>query len=896
MPSGADRSERLTRMLRCWGKTGDEPGHFHPALFHMLDVGHVAETLLAGQVSSRWRLVLETALEPGCSDWVPWAVALHDIGKISDVFQMANAEQRQRLQSEGFSFGTWKSSQELSHAMVSQVFLADQLPGLLGVDVFESMQQVLWEMAAGHHGQFCTLEHLREARRLLRKHEPAEWGILRAEATDVLTQHFLKSGNWCCHVSNLSAAIMALTGFAILCDWLGSDSLHFPTQPTMDLQEYAEKSRVQAQRAVKDAGFAQVSKSHAPMSFANLFPHITTPRPLQIAIDHIPAQLLDGPCLAIIEAPTGEGKTEAALALAHRLAQFSGSDELYYALPTAATSNQMFGRVQRHLRDHLGLSAGTKLVHGQAFLVEDDLRLKPLGDNCHDDARAALEWFGPKKRALLAPFGVGTIDQAELAALNVRHTALRMIGLAGKVVILDEVHAYDTYMTTVIERLLTWLGVLGASVVLLSATLPKSRRIALAHAFGADLRPSSDRDEGYPGLWVVGCKGDYHAEPAAYQPNRCVQLSPLHLSHARPEDKASWLLQMVAQGGCVCWITNTVQRAQETFEVLDRLAPSHVERMLLHSRFPLAQRQELESVLADKYGPVPSSRPQYGVVIGTQILEQSLDLDFDLMVSDLAPIDLLLQRAGRLHRHARQRPQAHARPRLWLNTELDADNGLQIDSDRHVYAEFFLRRTWEVLANCTEINLPADYRRLVEAVYGYEPSQPNDALSKAWDALQKEQAKAAGEARLRLLPPPNPEEAFCDGAASVLFDEEEGSTRWIVAQTRLGEDSVTAIPLEQRGTQVFCGDTEIDLRREPPRQVQLQLLRNNLRISRWEVVEWLRHAEEERARLFGDASLLRGCYPLLLTDSKARLPCKSGTLALIMDSRLGLVIRKENSA
>jgi len=169
---------------------------------------------------------------------------------------------------------------------------------------------------------------------------------------------------------------MALTGFTILCDWLGSNGLYFPAQSEVDLSEYARESARLARQAVEKAGFFQPSQSAVVAGFATLFPDKKPPRPLQDAIDAIPAGLLSEPCLAVIEAPTGEGKTEAALALAHRLAQASGTDELYCALPTTATSNQMFGRLAEYIRDRLGLPARVKLVHGQAFLVEDALQLE----------------------------------------------------------------------------------------------------------------------------------------------------------------------------------------------------------------------------------------------------------------------------------------------------------------------------------------------------------------------------------------------------------------------------------------------------------------------------------------------------------------------------------------
>jgi CRISPR-associated endonuclease/helicase Cas3 len=887
------------RVLRCWGKTGTGAAAFHPAVFHMLDVGHVARALLENPGSSRWRDVLARALgaDPGSlADWLPWIVALHDIGKVSATFQHLNEEQKARLQDEGFTFGRWRTSLDQHHTVVGQVFLKHELQSGPVAEWPESLQTAVCEMIGGHHGQFPPPDRRKKARYDLQESEPAEWRELRVVAVDLLAHHLLRTQTAAWPESaNVSTATAALTGFTILCDWLGSASEYFDLQPDEDLEEYAVDSAQRALQAVTKAGLTQPSRSSAPVAFAALFPDKQPTRPLQEAIDAIPPDVLRGPCLAIMEAPTGEGKTEAALALAHRLAAASGTDEFYYALPTTATSNQMFGRVQAHVRDRLGLAAHVKLVHGQAFLVEDDLRIEPLDNGDHSSTSVTREWFSGKKRALLAPFGVGTIDQAELAALNVRHAVLRLAGLAGKVLIIDEVHAYDTYMTTIIERLLVWLYALGTSVVLLSATLPQARRATLARAYGADLPATGPAVSAYPSLWIAGSSGIYHAEPAASQPDRRIAMGRLAFSEDDDEGKARWLVDAVAEGGCACWMANTVERAQRVFKLVDQLAPREVDRLLLHAAFPLDQRQVLEEHLSRQYGPGDSERPTRGIIVGTQVLEQSLDLDFDVLVSDLAPIDLLLQRAGRLHRHARdKRPARHAIPRLWINATLGPDRELQLGVDRYIYAEYFLRQTWIVLADRTELQLPGDYRLLIETVYSELESRPGDILARAWDDLQDAESKAEQEARLRLMPAPDPEDSFAPGMARLAFEENENSAAWIVAQTRLGEESVNVIPLEHQGNQarLLPSGESFDLDQPLPRAMQLNLLRHGLRVSRHAVVQALKEQPEPLAA-FARSALLKEHRPLWFSDGEARLVTRKKTLVLRLDARLGLVVTQE---
>lgn len=895
------------RVLRCWGKTGKTPQDFHPAMFHMLDVGHVAQELLSDRASPRWRRVLADALNADpdtLSDWLPWVVAMHDIGKISAAFQSLNKDQSARLKQEGFLL----VSQDVPHPFITQIHLAGTLLRATGV-MPTRLTKTVSEALGGHHGRYPHPDNdIKPARRYVDS-EPAEWQTLRQQADSMLREALLKRDvAQLPDPTNLSAAIMAITGFTILCDWLGSDARYFQPAPEAELGEYTEQSQSRAERATRESGLLALTASPAPADAALLFDDLGQLRPLQLAINDIPRDLLRSPSLAVIEAPTGEGKTEAALALAHRIAQITGTEELYYALPTMATSNQMFARLQVHLQQRLELAASVKLVHGQSFLIEDELRLEtpaafvqPLengGVADQSQSDEAVAWFNSKKRALLAPFGVGTIDQAELAALNVKHAALRMMGLAGKVVIVDEVHAYDTYMTTVIERLLRWLATMNASVILLSATLPQSRREQLVKAYCPHLELKEDQANAYPSLLVLSEKGSHQASPQVWQPNRVLELSELHFGDddAQTQAKAEWLLNAVVNGGCACWMTNTVKRAQRIFAELLKIAPPDVDLSLLHSQFTLDERQRRETKLAGIYGQ-NGNRPERGIVVGTQVLEQSLDLDFDVMASDLAPIDLLLQRAGRLHRHARPRPAAHDAPRLWVNYELTPEGNLKPGSDRTIYAEFVMRQTQQTLAGRRQIHLPADYRTLIEAVYTDQPPLEDSPLYDAWMDLQSGQQMDFKQAKERLLPAPSASQSFAVIAATKPeYEENENSSDWFVAQTRLGEETLNVIPIERDGDWARAGsaDEKIAVTQEAPREAQRKLLRRNLRVSRRDAIDAIREDREEKpTRLFKKSSLLKNYYPLWLTNGKAQFKIKDGALRITLDPQLGLVIEKE---
>lgn len=886
---------KMTYLLQCWGKTGKRPEQFHPAFFHLLDVGYVARALLKSPASPRWRRVLAQVLGADADtlhEWLPYFVALHDMGKFSAVFQATREAQRTRLEALGFSFG---SLDDHHHTALGRAILNDPQGDLASLALPDTLREILLEVIGGHHGRFLGNDPAKSAQHYLNTYEPAEWRDVRGLALATLKQHLLvKPPTTWPMPDNVSAAIMALTGFTILCDWVGSDGGHFRPRPDTELTEYVAESQRCAYAAAQDAGFFAASTSLAARQFRDLFPDKRPPRPLQSAIDDIPATLLTGPCLAILEAPTGEGKTEAALALAHRLAEAHGTDELYYALPTTATSDQMFIRLQTHLRDRLELETQIRLIHGQAFLVEDDLRLEPMEDAATDHQEAALEWFSPKKRALLAPFGVGTIDQVELATLNVKHTALRMIGLAGKVIILDEVHAYDTYMTTIIEELLQWLRALDTSVILLSATLPQTRREKLARAYGVEFA-QGEAAQGYPALWVFGNAAPHHAAPPAIQPNRTLTLEFLHLGDTEAEikAKAQFLLDAVADGGCVGWMTNTVRRAQEIFAIVDQQAGLGIDRMLLHAQLPLFERKRREKTLRDKYGPPDgkTQRPKRGIVVGTQVLEQSLDLDFDLLVSDLAPIDLLLQRAGRLHRHAR--PERSGVPYFYVNAPLTTEGHPALYPDSRIYAAFLLLQTWATLEGRTAIVLPHDYRVLVEAVYGMAKLPADHPFQEEWKKLDRKEKDAIGEARLRLLPEPDPEWAFSTRMSRLQFEESENGAAWIIGKTRLGEESVTVIPLERRDDMAWGwpDGQAVALNQAASREVQLDLLRRQLRISNPDAVVALK--AQALPVLFKRSTLLKEYFPLWLAEGRGQLTLPNSLLEVCLDKKLGLQIHKK---
>ncbi len=391
---------------------------------------------------------------------------------------------------------------------------------------------------------------------------------------------------------------------------------------------------------------------------------LRTPTPLQAWATEVP--LLDTPQLYLLEDVTGAGKTEAALMLAHRLIQGGHADGIYFGLPTMATANAMLPRVQAIASKLYAEDARPSMVlaHGQRGLVagfsstvlsastpEDDPAQR---DDETASARCAAWLADSTKKALLAQVGVGTIDQAHLAILHAKHQSLRLLGLFRKVLIVDEVHACDPYMQRLLERLLQFHAAASGSAILLSATLPQHMKQALANAFaqglGAEQAPTLTKHD-YP--LAVQIAGDsvllekpLDTRPEVRRNVALDYLDDLDQVHARIHAE-------LERGRCVCWVRNTVADSVAAWQhFADALGSARVE--LFHARFAMGDRLAIEQRVVAQYGENSTAAQRAGrLVIATQVVEQSLDVDFDLLVSDLAPIDRIIQRAGRLQRHVR---------------------------------------------------------------------------------------------------------------------------------------------------------------------------------------------------------------------------------------------------
>ncbi|CAM2070585.1 CRISPR-associated helicase Cas3 [Sulfidibacter corallicola] len=766
--------------FRYWGKAkpehdGAEPYHLLP--FHCLDVAAVAYLLLGGanpapDSSQRpyWARLFEAFLEPlgreASLRFLCFLVACHDLGKFSHLFQAQVPEIYRALQE---PTGPTRHRRGPRHDALGLELWIELEP----IHLRPLFRDPTWKQAwigpldalavavTGHHGRppktpksshtLFSPEDRRAAAQWvadLTKLFPFElpWP---ASAKGDLDQRFKQLSFY-------------LAGFTMVCDWLGSNQRFFAYHTegaNHPIEDYFHTVAVPgAKRALAETWLVPPPTAPAK-TFAALFPSLSEPTPLQARIETALNLDTEGPNLIIIEDLTGSGKTEAALMATQKLMAKGRAAGFFMGLPTMATADQMFDRMEKTFEQFYipgDRQPALILAHGSAALnpaFSNRLGLEAVPAERHLDGEAApasalcSSWLADnRKKCLLGAIGVGTVDQAMLAVMPVKHGAMRLFGLVNKVLIIDEVHAYDDYMRHIIENLIAFHTRAGGSTILLSATLPGRLRQSFVKSFYRSLGyPPEDID------LVYGEKPPFplmtHVRASALTADHATWETPeaqvQHVNAAFVHDEEEVLAQIeawVAEGKCVAWIRNTVDQATESFERLANRAGIDSNRLhLFHARFCGADRERIQKDLLARFGKEADYRGRRGqVVVATQVLEQSLDVDFDRVVSDLAPIDALVQRLGRQQRHPRTEagewldPANHGRRRDERGSKhfLVLAPAWREDPEKDWYKDVLGNAAWvypntatnwltqKALRQKPTFALPQDSRDLIEAVYG----------------------------------------------------------------------------------------------------------------------------------------------------------------------------------
>lgn len=531
-----------------------------------------------------------------------------------------------------------------------------------------------------------------------------------------------------------------LSGLLIMADWISSNENYFPLIPIDQIEVESERLEEGYEKWKNDRTEAWNPKPYSEGIYKGRFPFIKKPKDAQKKISEAISNT-DEPGIFIIEAPMGMGKTETALIAVEDLAQKTNRTGMFFGLPTQATSNGIFSRVRDWL-DHMKGEKSLRLIHGKAQLNDEFSKL-PKSRNIHGgDEVGVNEWFAGRKVSILDDFTVGTVDQILLAALKQKHLMLRHLGLSNKVVVIDEVHAYDAYMSVFLYRALRWLGAYKVPVVILSATLPIAKRNAILEEYmiGAGLgysrlpKPEGfETNEAYPLLTYND--GANIKQFADFETNDGIDYQIIKKSKDESEDLVGLIKENTPKGGIVGVIVNTVRKAQDfARQCIESFGEERVE--LLHSSFIATDRYKKEKNLIETIGK-NGTRPDFKIVIGTQVIEQSLDIDFDILITDLAPMDLILQRMGRLHRHEEtKRPENLKNPKVYvLNCGgYDFDKGSSF-----VYSPYILFRTEYYLPE--KINLPNDISHLVQLVYGDGDLDLEEDLQKLYEKYRDKRDK-----------------------------------------------------------------------------------------------------------------------------------------------------------
>ena len=834
----------LTRSF--WAKSGDS-GSWLSVVQHLMDAADVAGLLFDDYLSEHHRRLMASVWggdrAKARASFV-FLAGVHDSGKVSPQFACQRQDLAELIRLQGLGVLRKRDYPErsfLPHGLVSQFALQEEVAEGQG----DGSRALQWAILVGvHHGRYPDAGAVYVARQQYRTQEGSReddplWGQARSE---ILRWMAVRSGFPLIApgtaLPELPIAVASAYASAlVIADWLASNEDYFPLRPRpvgetgkLSIDGYpeltADQQRERVERAWKRAAFPSPLRIPAKSTdevayfYRHRFGWPASYRPTEAQRAAIEIATREDPDLMIVEAPPGSGKTELAFAAAEVLMRARGLQGVFVALPTQATTNAMFERVTAWLTSILGdepQKLGIQLAHGKNSLNESFAKLLERGKSpleVHDDEEDlglhASRWMGQRWRSTLSPVVVGTIDQVLLAALKSRHVLVRHLGLMGKVVIIDEVHAADEYMETYLEAALTWLGMYGIPVVLLSATLPPARRSTLLEAYrrgrgssgvGAE---SVDGMIGYPAISTVSATG-VRVHEIAGEAEVSKRIIPTSLTS--PQEIAELLNRELADGGCAVVIRNTVREAQETYEAV-RSVFGREQSTLLHSRFLAAERAARDRRMLELFGKDSQRRPFRHVVVATQVIEQSLDVDFDLMLTDPAPMDLVLQRIGRLHRHDRaERPRGLRDARcLVIVEDTNAVPWAYSRGTDYVYARYAVLRTLGIVADRGEIlvRAPLDYAELTTLAYADDtpvgPMQWHEAFDAALEKRDKARAQAQAKATTWCLGEANTpswqalelEEKFLGNAAT--GDESKGPGVAVArAAVRDGEDQIPVL-------------------------------------------------------------------------------------------------------
>lgn len=700
---------------------------------HLIDTRNVSGLLWEHWLSSGQRTYILNSIrsmnEGDGKNLVQFLASVHDIGKATPAFQLQRGFQNsidldqllvERLEGSGLR---GLGSRILSNKSKTPHSLAGQFI-LTRYGINEGVSSIV----GSHHGKPGNDENFYEKQHsYLTNYYQVEEGFSGIDKIWEKSQRDLL--DWALKINDYETAQeipfinqpgqVILSGLVIMADWIASNENFFPLAELDVLLVSDQMKRLEngwgawfKTRPIQIDKLPDVVE-HYRKRFA------FSPRNVQKIFSETIEQA-DKPGIFILEAPMGVGKTEAALIGAEQLAYRTEKSGIFFGLPTQATSDGIYSRIQSWLSNiskEKSEIVSVQLTHGKASLNEEFASLA-RNINVDEEEQATLianQWFAGRKTSILDDFVVGTVDHILMAALKQKHLALRHLGLSKKIVIIDEIHAYDAYMSQYLERTIEWMGAYNVPVILLSATLPSENREKLSKAYLKG-RGIKNRDMVLP---EQGLKTTAYPLITYTDGNRILQeesfeqieSKDITIARLDKDDIYEKIEELFSGSGIVGIIVNTVKRAQEIAIECSKIYGEGFVH-ILHSNYISTERVIKEKELINMIGK-GADRPAKKIIIGTQVIEQSLDIDFDVLISDLAPIDLLIQRCGRLHRHKKERPAKLKRPTLYVmgtSDDLDFDSGSE-----YIYGGYLLTRTQHYLPDI--LTIPEDISILIHKVY-----------------------------------------------------------------------------------------------------------------------------------------------------------------------------------
>jgi len=853
--SGGEKYEKKGGLVMLEGLLWAKSDPHKSLKAHMIDTGMCALEYLSAPSSESLVVYLKGLWK--CSQArvikeAAYLCAVHDIGKAHPSFVRKSEAECLRWKNAGFdSYLKEREIDGFRHEHYGSRQLKKIWNRVLNAD--EERIQISSHAISQHHQK-------REKNKLYPIRNREVWEKAQEELERQIRSVFLPEGDMP-QVIHMDAECMFLKGLIILCDWVASSK---PFELLPECEDYEEISRRTATETLRAYGLISERRFPIVKTFSQMWPWIEEPRPIQKSCQDLSERAL----LTIIEAPMGEGKTEAALYFAGRLCNAWNKRGIYVALPTQATSNGMHTRVCEMLT-RMGTD-DTRLLHGSAFLLnEDTQRFTTQAE------QEAAQWLKPMRLALLGGNAVGTVDQVMASMLRTKFSVLRLFGLMNKVLVIDEVHAYDSYMSRIIATMLQWCCALEIPVILLSATLRDEQHKSYLACYHTKI--TSERQAVYPLITQVDGNGKVYTYTPQASSSKEYVFRPFRMLGDLPA-VAKRAVDKVAAGGCICVLINTVREAQMVYCEIQKICADDCRIMLFHARFTAERRAQIEEECLTLFGKGDSKkRPSKAILVATSVVEQSLDLDFDGMISQIAPIDLLLQRAGRVHRHSgRKRP--HGLDESVIDVLLPAIDQTDLDKkfglSGYVYDPFLLFNTETLLKREKRIRVPEDIRDVIETVYQGLSEENVQSFMKRQTKTTYQQAQALSS----IICEPNPYSCFSmeSDVEWDLPEIDDGFEPNMRPSTRLGEGTVRI---------AFCGK---DLfRKATTNTLAKQEIKSVFLKSVALPLKKLDYSKDVSPRAL-KKGLLKGC---VVVDSET--DCSIGGYKLENDPELGVLIMEK---